>query len=154
MPPEPGPLEPLGGHSPEGFFLQPPLSETDKHDVAFVREDIPSWYVMGDLHVLEEHKDRLIGAVGDIAWRALRLPTEERAGHIWLTLQRVREIHALEHGEMEPGEAEEFADHLQKWTEESVQMLEIGRDHGLWDAIWGSEPSISSTLAARDSMPP
>ena len=97
---------------------------------------------MGDLHVLEEHKDRLIGAVGDIAWRALRLPTEERAGHIWLTLQRVREIHALEHGEMEPGEAEEFADHLQKWTEESVQMLEIGRDHGLWDAIWGSEPSI------------
>jgi hypothetical protein len=99
---------------------------------------------MGDLHVLEGHKDRLVGVVGDIAWRALRLPAEERAGHIWLTLRQVREIYALEHGEMEPGEAEELADHLQKWTEETVQMLEFGRDRGLWDAIWGSEPSISA----------
>jgi hypothetical protein len=99
---------------------------------------------MGDLHVLERHKDRLVDVVGDIAWQVLRLPAEERAGHIWLTLQRVREIYALEHGEMEPVEAKEFADHLHKWTEETVQMLEIGRDRGLWDSIWGSEASISA----------
>jgi hypothetical protein len=69
------------------------------------------------------------------------MPAEERAGYIWLTLQRVRELYALEHGEMEPDEAKEFADHLQTWTEATVEMLEIGRDHGLWDAIWGSDPS-------------
>jgi hypothetical protein len=47
---------------------------------------------------------------------------------------------------MKPSEAEEFADHLQKWTEETVQMLEFGRDRGLWDAIWGSEPSPSASF--------
>ncbi len=90
-------------------------------------------------HALEEHKDRLAGLVGEIAWRAHRLPAEERAGYIWLTLQRVREMYALRYGEMEPREAEELADHLQRWTEETVRMLEIGRDKGLWQAIWGSE---------------
>jgi hypothetical protein len=97
---------------------------------------------MGDLHVLEGHKDRLVSFVSDIAWRALRLPAEERAGYIWLALQRARELYAMERGEMEPREAEVLADHLQTWTEETVQMLEIGRDPGLWDAIWRSEPSI------------
>jgi plasmid stabilization system protein ParE len=58
------------------------------------------------------------------------MPAEERAGYIWLTLQRVRELYALEHGEMEPDEAKEFADHLQTWTEATVEMLEIGRDRG------------------------
>jgi phenylpropionate dioxygenase-like ring-hydroxylating dioxygenase large terminal subunit len=94
---------------------------------------------MGDHHALEEHKDQLVGAVGEVAWRAVRLPVKERAGYIWLTLQRVRELYALQAGEMEPHEAEEFADHLQRWTEETIQMLEIGYDPGLWEAIWGSE---------------
>ncbi len=90
-------------------------------------------------YAIEEYKDRLAGVVGDIAWRAVQLPAEERAGYIWLTLQRIRELYVLEYGEMEPRDAEEFADHLQRWTEETVRMLEIGRDHDLWQAIWGSE---------------
>jgi hypothetical protein len=32
---------------------------------------------------------------------------------------------------MEPREAEELADRLQKWTEETARMLEIGRDQDL-----------------------
>jgi hypothetical protein len=95
-----------------------------------------------DAHpVIEEHKDQLVDAVGEIAWQALGLPAEERAGYIWLTLQRLRELYALQSGEMEPLEAEKLADRLQKWTEETVRMLEIGRDQDLWQSVWGSERS-------------
>ncbi len=92
-----------------------------------------------DAHpAIEEHKDQLADAVGEIAWRALRLPAEERAGYIWLTLQRLRELYVLQSGAMEPLEAEELADHLQRWAEETVRMLEIGRDQDLWQSVWGS----------------
>ena len=94
-------------------------------------------------HAIEEHKDRLAGVVGAIAWRSVQLPAEERAGYIWLTLQRVREMYTLQCGEMEPREAEELADHLQKWIEETVQMLENGRDLDLWRSVWGSDQSAS-----------
>ncbi len=97
-------------------------------------------------HAIEEHEDQLADAVGEIAWRAIRLPSEERAGYIWLTLQRLRELYALQSGEMEPLEAEELADRLQKWTEETVRMLEIGRDHDLWQSVWGSAPPVSQSL--------
>ncbi len=90
-------------------------------------------------HAIEEHEDQLADAVGEIAWRALRLPAEERAGYIWLTLQRLRELYALQSGEMEPLEAEELADRLQRWAEETVRMLESGRDQDLWQSVWGSE---------------
>jgi hypothetical protein len=86
-------------------------------------------------HAIEEHEDQLADAVGEIAWRAVRLPAEERAGYIWLTLQRLCELYALQSGEMEPQEAEELADRLQKWTEETVRMLESGRDQGLWQSV-------------------
>ena len=90
-------------------------------------------------HAIEEHEDQLADAVGEIAWRAIRLPAEERAGYIWLTLQRLRELYALQSGEMEPLEAEELADRLQRWAEETVRMLESGRDQDLWQSVWGSE---------------
>ncbi len=93
---------------------------------------------MDAYHAIEEHEDQLADAVGEIAWRAVRLPAEERAGYIWLTLQRLRELYALQSGEMEPLEAEQLADRLQKWTEETVRMLESGRDHDLWQSVWGS----------------
>ncbi len=70
-------------------------------------------------HAIEEHEDQLADAVGEIAWRAVRLPAEERAGYIWLTLQRLRELYALQSGKMEPLEAKELADRLQKSAEES-----------------------------------
>jgi hypothetical protein len=76
-------------------------------------------------HAIEEHKDRLASLVAAIAWRAVQLPAEERAGYIWLTLQRVREMYTPQSGGMEPREAEELADHLQKWTEETVRMLVV-----------------------------
>ncbi len=92
-----------------------------------------------DAHpAIEEHKGQLADAVGEIAWRALWLPAEERAGYIWLTLQRLRELYVLQSGAMEPLEAEELADHLQRWAEETVRMLEIGRDQDLWQSVWGS----------------
>ena len=84
--------------------------------------------------------------MGEIAWRAVRLPAEERAGYIWLTLQRLRELYALQSGEMEPQEAEELADRLQKWTEETVRMLESGRDQGLWQSVWGSGQPASQSV--------
>jgi hypothetical protein len=47
-------------------------------------------------------------------------------------------MYASKYGKMEPHEAEELADHLQKWTEATVYMLEISRDKELWRALWGS----------------
>ncbi len=68
-----------------------------------------------DAHpVVEEHEDQLADAVGKSLGGAVRLPAEERAGYIWLTLQRVRELYALQSGEVRPSEAEELADRLQK----------------------------------------
>ena len=100
-----------------------------------------------DAHpALEEHEDQLADAVGEIAWRALRLPAEERAGYIWLTLQRLRELYALQSGEMEPSEAEELADRLQRWAEETVRMLAIDRDQDLWQSVWGSGRSVSQSF--------
>jgi deoxyinosine 3'endonuclease (endonuclease V) len=89
-------------------------------------------------YALEECKDRLADVVGDTAWQAVLLPREERAGYVWLTLQSAHEMYASKYGKMEPHEAEELADHLQKWTEATVYMLEISRDKELWRALWGS----------------
>jgi hypothetical protein len=47
-------------------------------------------------------------------------------------------MYAHEHGDIESDDAEQLADHLQKWTEETVEMLLRGRDEGLWDALWGT----------------
>ena len=59
--------------------------------------------------------------------------------YIWLALRGARDMYALKKGALAPGEDEELADHLQKWTEETVRMLERGRDEGLWQAIWGNQ---------------
>jgi hypothetical protein len=91
-----------------------------------------------NLHDLEDHKNRLSGMVGNIAWRVARMPHEERTGYIWLGLQRGCEMYAHEHGDIESDDAEQLADHLQKWTEETVEMLLRGRDEGLWVALWGT----------------
>ena len=90
-----------------------------------------------DVQALEQHKDRLGEMVGHIAWRVARLPQEERAGYIWLGLHRGCEMYAEQYGDLELEDAEQLADHLQKWTEETVEMLTRGRDAALWQAIWG-----------------
>jgi hypothetical protein len=89
---------------------------------------------VGELGI-EDHKDRFSDIVGDIAWRAARMPAEERAGYIWLTLKRVREMYAAVEGPLAPDEDTELAEHLQKWTEETVRMLAGTLREEIWQAL-------------------
>ena len=94
-----------------------------------------------DTQTLEDHKQQLGEMVGHLAWDALRMPAPERAGHIWLLLKRVLDLYAIRANAPALADDEVFAGHLQKWTEETVRMLEIGRDPGLWASIWGVRES-------------
>ncbi len=73
-----------------------------------------------DAHpVVEEHEDQLADAVGGNRLAGSSAPSSGTSRDIWLTLQRLRELYALQSGKMEPLEAKELADRLQKSAEES-----------------------------------